>query len=326
MATMTATPKISLVIPIYNEAENLLSLSTKIKEVLKDENYETIWIDDGSTDDSFTRLGKLAKKDKRIVLIQFRRNFGQTAALSAGFDQAGGEVIVTLDGDLQNDPKDIPKLIKKLDEGYDLVSGWRKDRQDELPRVILSKIANYLINKLTGLNLHDYGCTLKAYRSDLVKELNLYGEMHRFIPAVASQIGAKITEIPVRHHPRKYGKSKYGLDRTFRVILDVVLVKFLLTFQNKPLHLFGSLGLGLSSLGSIIFLWLSYQKFILGFSLSDRPLFIVAIFMILVGVQFVTIGILAEMLMRVYYESQGKKPYYIRHIVTATKQQVTSNK
>lgn len=312
--------KYSIVVPVYNEVDSILKLHRSLSPVVKKlkGTIQIIYIDDGSTDGTTTKLEKIAAKDSLVSVIQFRRNFGQTAALAAGFDLAQGEIILTMDGDLQNDPKDIPRLIDELNQGYDLVSGWRKHRKDDSLRMVLSQLANQLINRLSGLQLHDYGCTLKAYRQDLVKELRLYGEMHRFIPAIAARIGARISEVEVNHQPRLYGKSKYGLGRTFRVMLDILMVKFLLDFQTRPLHLFGSLGLLVGSLGGVVFTWLSYEKFFLGQALSDRPLFLVSVFMVLVGIQFITIGILAEMLMRVYYESQDKKPYYIRRVVTGS--------
>lgn len=309
---------ISVIVPVYNEAESAPLLHQKLKKVLTKHfpKHEIIYIDDGSTDTSIDVLTRISKSDVSTTVIQFRRNFGQTAAISAGFDRASGEVIVTLDADLQNDPKDIPKMVRELHNGFDLVSGWRKARDDDFLRVFFSRIANLIISKTAGVPIHDFGCTLKVYRGDLVKQLKLYGEMHRFIPAIASQVGAKISEIEVRHHPRKFGKSKYGLDRTFRVILDVILVKFLLTFQNKPLHLFGSLGAFSTVTGSIIFSYLSFEKLVYGSALADRPLFMLSIFMIMIGIQFITIGILAEMLMRIYYESQQKKPYYIKKVIS----------
>lgn len=309
---------LSIIIPIFNEVDNIPDVYRKLSKIL-DKNFphsEIIFIDDGSTDGSLIELEELTHTDKRVKVVMFRRNFGQTAALSAGFEIATGEIIITMDGDLQNDPKDIPKLVQKVDEGYDLVSGWRKDRQDNLIRVILSKIANWIIAELAGVKLHDFGCTIKAYKQDLVKEIKLYGEMHRFIPAVAARVGAHIAEVPVRHHPRQNGSSKYGLDRTIRVSLDILMIKFLLDFQTRPIHLFGLIGVFLAFIGTGLFGWLTYEKILFGAALSNRPLFTVAIFMILIGVQFITIGILAEMLMRVYYESQDKKPYYIRKVIS----------
>lgn len=316
---MKSQTKISVVVPIYNEQKNIKPLKKSLDLVLKKfKSYEVIWVDDGSTDSSLDVITRLIKKDSKHILIQLRRNFGQTAALSAGFDHSVGDIIVTLDGDLQNDPKDILKLVKLIEfDDYDLVTGWRQKRKDNLVRLIFSQIANWLINQISGLNIHDFGCTLKAYRSDLIKEIRLYGEMHRFIPAIASQIGAKIIEVPVTHHPRKFGVSKYGLGRTFRVMSDIILVKFLLSFQNRPLHLFGSIGLLSTFVGSVTFTYLVMSKIIYGLSLSNRPLFLISILLILVGVQFITFGILSEMIMRVYYESQDKKPYLIRQVISS---------
>lgn len=303
--------QLSLVIPIHNEQGNIYLLAKEIKKSLKNYRYDIIWVDDGSRDNSWDELLTLAQKDKIHKLIRLRKNFGQTAAISAGFRHANGEVVVTLDGDLQNDPSDIPQLLKILDQGYDVVSGWRQKRQDSGMRVLPSKIANWFIGFVSGVKLHDYGCTLKAYRQWVVADLRLYGEMHRFIPAVASQMGAKVAELPVKHHPRKFGVSKYGLDRTFRVILDMMLIKFLLSFYTRPLHLFGGIGLLSFISGGMVFSWLTYEKLFLGYALADRPIFLISVFMIMVGVQFVTLGILAEILMRVYYESQNKTPYTV---------------
>lgn len=302
---------LSLVIPIHNEQDNILPLARAIAKALKGFKYEVIWVDDGSTDSSWKKLQSLANKTKLHKLIQLRKNFGQTAALSAGFEVAVGEVVVAMDGDLQNDPADIPKLITKLEEGFDVVSGWRQSRQDAFIRVFPSRLANWFIARVSGVGLHDFGCTLKAYKAWVIKDIRLYGEMHRFIPAVAAQRGAKIGELPVKHHLRKHGVSKYGLDRSLRVILDVILVKFLLSFYTRPLHLFGGLGiLGMLG-GGVIFTLLVYERLVFNSPLADRPLFLVSVFMIMLGVQFITLGILAEIMMRVYYESQGKRPYVV---------------
>lgn len=303
---------LSLVIPVFNEAENIVPLSEKISQALKKKRYEVLWIDDGSTDATSEKIKKLSQKDKKHKLIQLRRNFGQTAALMAGFDLATGSVIVTLDGDGQNDPFDIPVLVEKLNQGYDLVSGWRRDRQDEESRVLVSQLANQFIAQLTKLPLHDFGCTLKVYRADLVKELQLYGEMHRFIPAIASYVGARVTEVAVRHHPRQAGMSKYGWGRLVRVLLDLLMVSYLLAYQTRPLQFFGQLGLGILTLGGGGFTWLVYLRLFKDQPLSNRPLFSVTIMLILVGVQMITLGVLAEIMARVYFESTGKKTYYIR--------------
>lgn len=306
-----AKVKLSLVVPIHNEEENIALLARSIEKSLKKYSYEVIWVDDGSRDGSWQQLEKLATKSKKHKLIQLRKNFGQTAALAAGFEAAEGEVVISLDGDLQNDPADIPRLIQELDKGYDLVSGWRLERQDDWVRVLPSNLANWFIAQVSGVKLHDFGCTLKAYQAWVVKDIRLYGEMHRFIPAIASQMGAKVTELPVKHHPRKYGVSKYGLDRSLRVLLDVILVKFLLSFYTRPLHLFGSVGLISLLSGGAVFSHLTYERIFRSMPLADRPLFLVSVFMIMLGVQFITLGILAEILMRVYYESQDKSTYTV---------------
>ena len=259
----------------------------------------------------------MARKDKHIVGVNFRKNFGQTAAMSAGFDIAKGDVIITMDGDLQNDPEDIPKLLEVLNQGYDIVSGWRKDRKDNfITRTLPSRIANWLISKTTGVHLHDYGCSLKAYRSEVAKRLDNYGEMHRFLPALAKSVGAKITEIPVKHHPRIYGKSKYGISRTFKVILDLFLVKFLLDYRTKPLRVFGGVGLILFLIGFFSLLYLIFIKIFLGEDIGQRPLLIFGTLLVLSGIQLISTGIVAELITRTYYEAQEKKPYIIKEIIS----------
>ena len=312
--------ELSIVVPIYNEEENLPILYEKLKSVLDKlgKSYEIIFINDGSTDKSWEIIKDFAEKDKNVVGINFRKNFGQTSAMSAGFEIAKGDVIITMDGDLQNDPEDIPKLLKILNEGgYDIVSGWRKDRKDTfLTRTLPSKIANWLISKITGVHLHDYGCSLKAYRSEVAKRLDYYGEMHRFLPALAKSVGAKITEIPVKHHPRMYGKSKYGISRTFKVILDLFLVKFLLDYRTKPLRVFGGLGLLLLILGSISLFYLIFIKIFLGEDIGQRPLLIFGTLLVLSGIQLMSTGIVAELITRTYYEAQEKRPYIIKEIIS----------
>jgi len=314
--------KLSIVIPIYNEAENIKPLYEELKKVLEElkdkENYEyeIIFIDDGSTDGSFQILEEIAKEDKTVKIVKFRRNYGQTAALYAGFHYATGDIIITMDGDLQNDPKDIPRLLEKIKEGYDIVSGWRKNRNDAfITRILPSKIANWLISKITGVKLHDYGCTLKAYKKEIAKNYRLYGDMHRFLPAVAKSFGVKVAEIVVNHRPRIYGRSKYGIWRTIRVILDILLVKFLNDYMNKPLYVFGSIGLGLSSLGFLILLYLSLEKIIKGVSIGGRPLLILGVLLFLTGIQFISTGILAELIIRTYYESRNDKPFKVEKLV-----------
>ncbi len=307
---------ISIVIPIYNERENIEELYEKLKEALETLSYEIIFVDDGSTDGSTEILKRIVLADEKVTVIILRRNYGQTAAISAGFEAARGDIIITMDGDLQNDPEDIPTLLSKISEGYDVVSGWRKDRKDTLlRRKIPSKIANWLISKITGVHLHDYGCTLKAYRSEVLKDLNLYGELHRFIPALASINGAKVVEIPVRHHPRKRGKSKYGLERIPKVLLDLILVKFLLSYGTKPLHFLGGWGLLSFFGGFAIALYLTLLKLLKGVELSKRPLLLLAILLMIAGIQLISTGLIAEMVVRTYYESQGRKPYLIKEIV-----------
>lgn len=316
---------LSIVVPIYNEEENLPILYKKIKDVLenlfnqegyKDKTYEIIFVNDGSKDKSWDIIKELAEKDPHVIGINFRRNFGQTAAMAAGFDKAQGEIIITMDGDLQNDPEDIPKLFEKIDEGYDVVSGWRKDRKDAfLSRTLPSRIANWLISKTTGVYLHDYGCSLKAYRSEVAKSLDHYGEMHRFLPALAKIVGANITEIPVKHHPRIYGKSKYGISRTFKVILDLLWVKFLIDYRNKPLRVFGGFGFLFLVIGFLTLFYLACEKICLGHSIGNRPLLMFGMLSFLTGINLISTGIIAEIIIRTYYESQGKKPYVIKEVI-----------
>ncbi|MEY2978387.1 MAG: hypothetical protein RLZZ435_2526 [Cyanobacteriota bacterium] len=308
---------VSIVIPIYNEVESLPLLLETIAQTLVEAQlaYEIICVDDGSSDGSTALLSQLAQERSDLVAVILRRNYGQTAAMAAGFSQASAAAIVTLDGDLQNDPADIPLLLAKLEEGYDLVSGWRKARQDAaLTRLLPSKIANWLIGQVTGVRIHDYGCSLKAYRQELVQDMNLYGELHRFLPALAFIEGARITELPVRHHARRYGSSKYGLDRTFRVIMDLLTIVFIKRFLTRPMHVFGLLGLGSTLLGLAIGIYLSFLKLVWGQSIGDRPLLILMVILILAGVQLFSVGLLAELLIRTYHESQGRPIYRIRSV------------
>lgn len=307
--------KFSIVVPIYNEQENINQLYTTIVDALDphDTDYEIIMVDDGSSDSSFTLLKDLAGKDSRLKVIRFRRNFGQTAAMSAGFDAARGRVIIPMDGDLQNDPADIPRLLEKLEEGFDVVSGWRINRKDTfITRKIPSMLANAMISKLTGVHLHDYGCTLKAYRREVLDGVNLYGEMHRFVPALASQVGAKVTELPVNHHPRLFGVSKYGISRTLRVVLDLMTVRFLMAYSTKPIQLFGKWGI-YTILASFLSGGMTlYMKFFEHLSMNRNPLLILTAFLLFMGIQFIVLGLLGELNARTYFESQGKPIYVVR--------------
>ena len=313
---------ISIVIPIYNEEKSLGRLCNELTKALVEigQNYEIIAVDDGSLDSSFAALKKIHQQDPRVKVIRFRRNFGQTAALVAGFDQARGDVIVSIDADLENDPNDIPKLLAKLDEGYDIVSGWRRKRWggglvQKFIRRVPSEVANWLTRKITGLPLHDTGCTLKAYRKEVLEEVRLYGDMHRFVPAIASRYGAKIAEVEVNYRPRQFGSSKYGFSRTLRVFLDLVLLKFLLGYSTRPIQFFGFLGVLLGASGFGIGIYLTILKFALGQDIGSRPLLLLSVLLVVLGVQFVTMGLLGEIVMRTYFESQDKKIYAIREIL-----------
>ncbi|PKN16205.1 MAG: glycosyltransferase [Deltaproteobacteria bacterium HGW-Deltaproteobacteria-23] len=306
---------LSIVVPIYNEEESIALLYERVTAALANTAlvYELLLVDDGSSDRSFLLLKDIAAQDQRVKVIRFRRNFGQTAAMAAGFDAASGRVVVPMDGDLQNDPTDIPKLLAKIDEGYDVVSGWRKDRQDTfINRKLPSMIANGLISRFTGVHLHDYGCTLKAYRREVLDGINLYGEMHRFVPALASQVGAKVTELPVKHHPRLYGTSKYGISRTVRVVLDLMTVKFLLSYSTKPIQLFGKWGVYTLLAGFLSGTTTVYMKIFEHFSMNRNPLWILTIFLLFMGIQFIVLGLLGELNARTYYEAQGKPIYVVR--------------
>lgn len=307
--------KLSIVIPIYNEAENLPELFQETKASLFSlgADYEIIAVNDGSVDGSLNVLKELAAVDPKIKVISFSRNFGQTAAMSAGFKFASGEIIIPLDADLQNDPRDIPLLLAKLTEGYDIVSGWRKNRQDKLiSRKIPSRLANSLIGKITKVKLHDYGCTMKAYRKESLSQVRLYGEMHRFIPALAAWQGAKITEIVTNHRPRKFGQTKYGIRRTFKVILDLLTVKFLTDYSTKPMHFFGKAGFYAFTLAFLSGLLAVYLRLFHHISLIITPLPLLTVFLMLVGLQFILMGLLAEMITRTYYETQDKPIYFIK--------------
>lgn len=310
-------PEVSVVVPLLNEQDNINPLYEQITQTLTDKyDHEIIFVDDGSTDDSFTILSELQKADNKVRVIRFRKNFGQTAALAAGFAHARGEIIAAIDADLQNDPADIPKMIKKLDEGFDVVSGWRKKRHDNaITRLIPSKIANWLIATITRVKLHDFGCTLKVYRKEVLAETKLYGEMHRFIPALASWNGADICEMVVNHRPRTAGAAKYGLNRTLKVVLDLITVKFLGSFSTKPIYIFGGLGI-LSGLGSIVSgLVVIYQKFVNDFPMNRNPLLFLTALLITTTIQLILMGLLAELLVRTYHESQNRPTYVIKEIL-----------
>ena len=310
---------LSLIIPVYNEEENLPLLMDAICNALEPlrKDWEVIFVDDGSRDGSLQVLETLAARDpEHVRVVVFRRNFGQTAAIEAGIDHARGDIIVLLDADLQNDPEDIPRLLAKLDEGYDLVSGWRKDRQDHLlTRTIPSNLANGLISRVTGVHLHDYGCTLKAYRREALQGFRLYGEMHRFIPVFAHAVGARIAELPVQHHPRRFGKAKYGLERTLKVVLDLFTVKFLLDYSHKPMRLFGGTGMVLILGSGVLLSSLFVRKLVEGISILPSPLFSLGVMFFILGFQSILMGLIAELLARTYHESQRKPTYTIRKII-----------
>ena len=309
---------LSVVVPVYNEYDNIPLLYDAVHKALEnmDKDWELILVNDGSRDNSMEALREAAAKDPvHVKVIGLRRNFGQTAAIAAGVDHASGEIIVLMDADLQNDPTDIPAMLAKLDEGYDVVSGWRKDRKDPFLRSFISRIANRIICKVTGVHLHDYGCTLKAYRREVITGFRLYGEMHRFIPAFANTFGAKIVEMPVKHHPRLLGKSKYGFERIVKVSLDLITVKFLSSYADKPIYLFGGAGLFLSGLSLLVLLFLAIRRIFWGVSVMASPLFIMAIMVFILGFLSILMGLIAELLVRTYHESQGKTVYHIRDLI-----------
>jgi glycosyltransferase involved in cell wall biosynthesis len=311
--------KLSLVIPVFNEEETLLSLDEAVHQALLEyeNSWEVIYIDDGSQDGSLKILAELVEADNEHVrVVSFRRNFGQTAAIAAGIDHARGEIIVTLDADLQNDPADIPMMVAKLNEGYDVVSGYRKDRKDTfITRTIPSHVANWLISRVTGVHLHDYGCTLKAYRREVLQNIRLYGEMHRFIPVYAHAYGARITEVQVRHHSRKFGKTKYGLERTLKVILDLFTVKFLLSYSAKPIYLFGGAGAILILLSGLVFFYLLVRRVFFSISVLASPLFQMSTMVFILGFQSILMGLIAELLVRTYHESQKKPTYTVLKVI-----------
>ncbi|MFQ5480324.1 MAG: glycosyltransferase [Thermodesulfobacteriota bacterium] len=308
---------VSIVVPVYEEEKNVTLLYEAIKKVMDGtrREYEMVFVDDGSKDSTFTVLEGIQSNDDKVVVVSFRRNFGQTAAMAAGIEYAEGDVIITMDGDLQNDPVDIPNMLEKIKD-VDIVSGWRKKRKDPfISRRFPSIVANWLISRVTGVHLHDYGCTLKAYRKEVIKNVRLYGEMHRFIPAMASWVGASIVEVETTHHERKYGKSKYGISRTFRVLLDLITVKFLQSFSTRPIQAFGPLGLVLGFIGGVFSVYLAGSKLIFGHDIGGRPLLLLAVLCIILGVQLIVMGLLGEMLARVYHESQHKPIFFVKKVL-----------
>jgi len=307
-------PAISVVIPVHDEQDNIDALWGTLRSDLEKlgRTFEVIVVDDGSRDETYARLDRLASGDRRLKLIKLRRNYGQTAAMAAGFDHAGGHVIIPMDGDLQNDSADIPVLVAKIEEGYDVVSGWRRERRDAVIRRLPSRIANWLIGRVTGVRLHDYGCTLKAYRAEIIEDTRLYGELHRFLPALAHEAGARIAEVPVRHHPRTSGRSKYGLGRTFKVLLDLLTVKFLSVWATKPSYVFGGTGVVLSLVGSLFVAWTAYQRLFNGVFVYRQPSLLVGVFLFMIGFNLVMLGLLAELIVRTHHESQAKPVYAVR--------------
>ena len=319
---------VSIVIPLFNEIENVETLYEKIIPAvdLMGRNTEIIFVDDGSIDGTFDVLQNIQPIDPRVWVIRLRRNFGQAAAFSAGFDFARGGVIVTMDGDLQNDPADIPRLLEKIDQGYDIVSGWRVKRHDNfITRRLPSMIANALISRVTGVKLHDYGCSLKAYRMEVVKNIRLYGELHRFIPAIASWMGIQVAEVTVNHFPRRHGRSKYGLGRTFRVILDLITVKFMLNYATRPLQIFGLAGMLSLFIGLVISGYLTILRLFYNQALSDRPIRLLGVLLIMLGVQLILMGLLGELIVRTYHESQNKPIYAVRDILGGVNEEISDN-
>ena len=311
--------KLSLIIPVYNEEGNLFALFDAVEAAMNglQRPWEVVFVDDGSEDKSLSILQELVKKDPgHVSAVVFRRNYGQTAAIAAGIDHSDGDTIILLDADMQNDPADIPMMLAKLDEGYDLVSGWRKERKDNaITRNLPSAVANWMISTVTGVHLHDYGCTLKAYRRDALEGFRLYGEMHRFIPVYANSVGARITEVPVRHHARKFGKAKYGLERTTKVILDLITVKFLASFASKPIYLFGGTGLFLMVVSAVVLITLLIRRIFFLISVMASPLFQMSAMFFILGFQSILMGLIAELLVRTYHESQRKPTYTVRTVI-----------
>ena len=310
-------PDLSVIVLVYNEVDSVEPLHRELMGVLESlgRTFEVLYIDDGSRDGSTERLGNIAVRDARVHVVSFRRNFGQTAAVQAGIDHSQGDILIFLDGDMQNDPHDIPHLLEKIDEGYDVVSGWRRDRKDDMTRVIPSRIANWIIARVTGVHISDFGCTLKGYRREVIQDVKLYGEMHRFIPVYASMVGARITELPVHHRPRTYGKSKYSLARTSRVALDLITVKLLGSYSTKPMYFFGFAAFALWALAVVLAAIVVFEKFFPPHVyVHQNPLLLLSILSVIVGVQFILMGLLAELSIRTYHESQSKPTYVVREI------------
>ena len=322
---------ISVVVPLLNEKDNLTTLHREITETMTGKfcskySYEILFVDDGSNDGSFDLLRDIQTDDPLVRVISFRRNFGQTAAMSAGFEHCRGEIIVAMDADLQNDPADIPSLIDKVNEGYDIVSGWRKDRKDKaITRRLPSQVANFIIRRITHVDIHDFGCTLKAYKREILQEMRLYGEMHRFIPAVAKWSGARVGEVEVNHRARGAGDTKYGLSRTYKVVLDLITVQFLGSYSTKPLYVFGRWGMFSGIFSVLMFALVIYQKIQYNFSMNRNPLLILATMLFTASIQFVMMGLLAELLVRTYHESQNRPTYVIKEILQSTDEYTTSN-
>ena len=321
-------PNVSVVVLVFNEVDSAEPLHRELMGVLEGlgRTFEVVYVDDGSRDGSTERLGNFAVRDPRVRVVSFRRNFGQTAAVQAGIDHSRGDILVFLDGDMQNDPHDIPQLLQKIDEGYDVVSGWRRDRQDDITRVLPSKVANWIIAHVTGVPLSDFGCTLKAYRREVIQDVRLYGEMHRFIPVYADMVGARITELPVHHRPRTYGRSKYSLSRTSRVMLDLITVKLLGSYSTKPMYFFGFAAFGLWALAVVLATIVILQKVLPPYVFAhNNPLLLLSILLVIVGVQFILMGLLAELAIRTYHESQSKPTYVVREVIERAAQPQATN-
>ena len=317
----TDTPQVSVIVLVYNEVDSIQPLHRELMGVLEalGRSFEVVYIDDGSRDGSTERLGDLAIRDARVRVVSFRRNFGQTAAFQAGIDNSLGDILVFLDGDMQNDPHDIPHLLEKMDQGYEVVSGWRHDRHDHYTRVLPSQVANWIIAHVTGVRLSDFGCTLKAYRREVIQDVKLYGEMHRFVPVYASMVGARITELPVNHRPRTYGKSKYSLSRTSRVMLDLITMKLLGSYSTKPMYFFGFAAFGLWAVAALLALIVILQKVLPPYVFAhNNPLLLLSVVLVIVGVQFILMGLLAELAIRTLHESQAKPVYVVREIIEKT--------